>query len=419
MDSLPVATCAPEVAAASPDVLPGSTLTAILNLLPSPAPTPEPTPTPTPEPTPEPTPSPSPTPNARPSLTALTVSTRKVSYDTGSYCPTAVKRVTFKVKASDASGIDGVTLLWRAPGAATYTRSVMSLVAGTTRSGTWQVRLDTTADGITKAGKLAFYAVATDTAGVTRRIPASGSSSITVAVCVNTGPTITSVSSSSGSTLYWDPLGGGCGATSTNITAIVKDIDGVKTVTVFWRQPGAATYTQSAMTRTAGTAKSGTWQTALRTSEMTQTGTLSWYIKAVDTKNKASQTKSRSITIRRCDSEATFVRLTPVGSYSCSSSTATITIATYANDPDQPEDGLKVVFYWTLATPPGIPAAASVSGQMSSDPTQSKGNYYRGTTASFNGSAFRAGVLTVHAVTTDKYHGTTTSSTSTFNMKCQ
>ncbi|MHB8893439.1 MAG: hypothetical protein ACYC65_15500, partial [Candidatus Limnocylindrales bacterium] len=301
VDSLPVATCAPEVAAGSPDVLPGSTLTAILNLLPSPAPTPEPTPTPTPTPTPEPTPEPSPTPNARPSLTALTVSTRKISYDTGSYCPTAVKKVTFKVKASDASGIDGVTLFWRAPGAATYTRSVMSLVAGTTRSGTWQVRLDTTADGITKAGKLAFYAVATDTAGVTRRIPASGANAITVAVCVNTGPTITSVSSSSGSTLFSDRA---CGPTTTNITAAVKDIDGVKSVTLFWRKPGAATYTQSAMTRTTGTAKSGTWQTALDTKLMTQMGTLSWHIKAVDTKNKASQTKARSMTISLCDTTA-------------------------------------------------------------------------------------------------------------------
>ena len=203
VDSLPVATCAAEVAAGAPDVGPGIELTAILNLSPSPAPTP------TPSPTPEPTPTPSPTPNAKPSLTALTVSTKKISYDTDAYCPTAVKKVTFKVKAGDAAGLAGVTLFWREPGAAKYAESAMTRSAGTAESGTWQVTLDTTANGITKAGKLAFYAVATDTDGATRRIPAKGANSITVAVCANTGPTITSASSSAGSSLYWDPLGVG------------------------------------------------------------------------------------------------------------------------------------------------------------------------------------------------------------------
>ena len=37
----------------------------------------------------------------------LTVSTRKISYDTGDYCPNAVKRVTFRVKAGDADGRRG------------------------------------------------------------------------------------------------------------------------------------------------------------------------------------------------------------------------------------------------------------------------------------------------------------------------
>ena len=228
---------------------PHSPLTAIGNFPPTEAPSEAAPPTiPPPPPSPTPTPAgPTPTPNAKPSITALTVSTGKVSYDTASYCPTAVKKVTFTVKASDASGLDAVTLFWREPGAASYAQSAMTRTAGTAKSGTWQVTLDTTANGITKAGNLAYYAVARDTAGATRRIPTSGANAITVAVCVNTGPTITSASSSAGSTLYWDPLGVPECQTATNITAAVKDIDGVKSVTLFYRRPGSSGYSSKAM----------------------------------------------------------------------------------------------------------------------------------------------------------------------------
>ena len=402
VDSLPVAVCAAEVAAPAPDLVPGIELTAILNLAPSPAPTP------TPSPTPEPTPTPSPTPNAKPSLTALTVSTKKISYDTDAYCPTAVKKVTFKVKAKDASGLERVTLFWREPGAAKYAQSAMSLAAGTATSGTWQVTLDTNADGITKAGKLAFYAVATDKAGATKRIPANGANSITVAVCANTGPTITSVSSSAGSSLSWDPLGVGSCRTATNITAAVKDIDGVKSVALFYRRPGSTAWSSKPMD---DTTVAGKWYANLDTLgdkiaiTSPPTDTLSWYIKAVDKKDKASQTKAAAITIRRCDSEAAFEVVRPAGtSYPCTPS-ATIAIETWTQDRDQPEHGLTVVFYWTLSNP--RTGAGPISGKMTANVT--KGNYYRGTTGSFDGSVFYSGRLTVYAVTTDKYRGTTKS----------
>ena len=67
----------------------------------------------------------------------------------------------------------------------------------------------------------------------------SGSNAITVAVCVNTGPTITSVSSSSGTSLFWDPLVAGQlpdgDATSRRPS---RTVDGVKSVTLFYRTPG-------------------------------------------------------------------------------------------------------------------------------------------------------------------------------------
>jgi hypothetical protein len=295
--SLPVATCAAEVAMAAPDVRPGPSLTVTANNPPSLPPSP------TAGPTAAPSSGPTPPPNARPSLAALTVSTSKVSYDTASYCPTATKKVTFKVNAADTSGLGSVTLFWREPGAATYAQSAMSRTAGTAKSGTWQVTLDTKANGITKAGTLAYYAIGTDTAGATRRIPTSGANAITVAVCANTGPTITSVSSSAGSLLYLDPQGVGCSPTTTNITAVVKDVDGIKSVTLFYRRPGGSAWSSKPMNNNT---IPGKWYANLDTlgDKISPTGTLSWYIKAVDGRNVASQTRTASITIKRCDTTA-------------------------------------------------------------------------------------------------------------------
>jgi len=334
--SLPVVTCQPELAIASPDAQPGPTLTAVANFAPSPPPA---VATPTAAPTASPSAGPTVVQNAKPSLTALAASTSKISYDTASYCPTAVKKVTVKVKASDASGLTGVMLFWREPGAATYAQSAMARTAGSANSGTWQVTLDTTANGITRAGKLAFYTVGTDTAGATGRLPASGASSITVAVCANTGPTITSVSPRSGSTLYLDPLGAGCSPTTTNITAAVKDGDGVKSVTLFYRRPGSSTYSSKAMDNQTVPPK---WYANLDTlgDKVAQTGTLSWYIKAVDDKNVASQTKTASIKIRRCDSPAVFSSVSTSSTLVCASK------PTY--------------FYATVSDPDGLKTTSAV-----------------------------------------------------------
>jgi hypothetical protein len=101
--------------------------------------------------------------------------------------------------------------------------------------------------------------------------------------------------------------------------------------------------------------------------------------------------------------------------YSCTTG-ATISIATYANDPDQPSDGLKVVFHWTLTNP--RTGAGPISGTMTAN--VAKGNFYQGTTASFNGQTFYEGRLTVYAVTTDRYGGTTKSAVDgPYGMQCQ
>jgi len=409
---LPVAGCMAELAVAAPSLEPGMTLTAVANNPPTSAPTATPTAAPTAGPTG--------TPNTAPSLSALTVSTGRISYDTGGYCPTAVKKATFRVKAADRSGLAGVTLFWREPGASTYAQSPMSRASGSATNGTWQATLDTTANGITKAGKLAFYALGTDTSGATRRIPAGSSNAISVVVCANTGPAITSARSSSGSSLSWNPLGapGSC-QTATDITAVVKDPDGVKSVTLFYRRPGSSTWQSKPMNNTT---IPGRWYANLDTLGDTisiptpPTGTLRWYIKAVDGKNAARQTGAAAITVRRCDSEAQIGRVLHGGTGLCSA--ISLTIFTSAADADQPENGLKVVFYWRISTPVGVPFHTPISGHFPADTT--KGTSYQGTSRrSVNATGFAAGALEVWAVTTDKYNGSTTSTKYTSGLACQ
>ncbi len=295
----------------------------------------------------------------------------------------------------------------------------MTQGAGTATSGTWQATLDTTANGLKTAGSVSYYALARDTAGATTRLPSSGSQTISVVICANTGPTITSTTSSSGSSLSWDPLGvGGC-QTATDITAAVKDQDGVKSVTLFFRRPGSSTWSSKAMDNQT---VPGKWYANLDTLgdkisiPTPPTGTLSWYIKAVDAKNAASQTKAASLTIRRCDSAAGFDGVFPTSNtYACTTA-ASIQISTYANDPDQPEDGLKVVFYWQLANL-RITSTPIASGSMSAN--LASGNKYSGTTATFDGKTYYYARLSVYAVTTDKYGGTTKSTVGTAVMSCK
>ena len=392
---LPVAACEPELAVALPAVGPAESLTPPGDN----AATPEPTPTELP------TPTPTPVPDATPSLSGLTVSATRISYDTGDYCPTAVKKATFRVKAADAEGISAVTLFWRAPGAAAFAQSPMAMAKGTAQGGTWQAVLDTKTDSITKAGKLAFYAQGTDTAGATRRIPVSGSSSITVAVCENTGPAITSAASSSGSTLRWDPLGAGGCTTSTTISATVKDTDGVKAVTLYFKRPGSSSYTTKAMT-TSGSG--GKWTAKLATAadaitiKSPPTDTMSWYIKATDDKNVAAQTKAKSITIRRCDSEATFNanHVTDTVLYTCS----TVPIE-WTFDVDDPDGLSSATLSYTVVN--------GGYGGTVSDTTSVKvsgGGFTMSSVGLSDSTFYGANSVTWTITTTDKYGGKTKSS---------
>jgi hypothetical protein len=295
--SLPVEDCQAELAIAPPSLEPEESLTAVENNPPSAGPTATVTPSA----------GPTPTPNVRPVVASLTASTNVISFDPGPYCPKAVKSVTFRVRAADTGGVTGVTLSWREPGSASFVQTAMNRVAGNAKEGTWQVVLNTAGNGIDTAGNLAFFAEARDAAGATRRIPVSGSSSIQVRVCQNTGPTITAVSPAAGASLSWDPLGVGC-RTAITVAATIKDVDGIASATLFFRRPGSSTFASKPMTL-----RSGRFTAVLNTQGddisifSPPNDPLRWFIRAVDKKGLDRQIDPRTITIRRCDSEATFL----------------------------------------------------------------------------------------------------------------
>ncbi len=292
--SLPVAECLPELAIAPPSVGPDESFTVAQNNPPS-APPATATPTPTTGPTA--------TPNVRPVVSSLTASTGQVSFDSGGYCPNAVKQVTFRVKATDAGGVAGVSLFWRKPGAGSFAETAMTRVSGTASNGTWQATLDTTANSINKAGSLAYYAQAKDGAGASRRIPVATTNSIQVKVCANTGPVITRATSSNGNTLFSNPLKapGNC-PNATRISATIKDVDGIASATLFYLAPGTTSFASQRMTLSSGryvTSLGGSF-----TIKSPPTDPLRWYIRAVDTKGAVTTGPTSTITIRRCDTEA-------------------------------------------------------------------------------------------------------------------
>ena len=294
---LPVVPCAPEFLVTVPSFAPIPALAAVQDNSPTPAPSDEPVATPTP--------TPAIARNQRPDLSALTASERRIRFDTGDYCPNAPSSVTFRVRAEDDEGIASVGLFWREPGSGSFVRAAMNRSSGGARNGTWQATLDTVRNDITRNGSLAYYVVATDTDGATRRLPGNGSGSVAVERCVNEGPDISSVRSSGGSRLFEDPYGVDDCTTATTISAVVEDVDGVDSVQLFFRRPSDGGFQSRAMTL-----RGGRWSAVLDTRRdkivinNPPSGTLRWYIEATDDTGLDTRIDTRLVDIRRCDTEA-------------------------------------------------------------------------------------------------------------------
>ncbi len=186
IDALPVVPCSPVVAGAGPAGQPGASLTAIEDNSPSPAP-----------PSSGPSSPPTPPPNGAPVLARLAAAPGTIAGGPQRYCANTARAVTVSVRVTDAQPIASVVLSYRRPGLSGYATKPMNRGGG---ASTWQATLRTDTDGIDTAGDLRFFVSATDSAPSPRtaRLPADGAGTITVAGCVNKGPTFASVKASPG-----------------------------------------------------------------------------------------------------------------------------------------------------------------------------------------------------------------------------
>ncbi len=422
--SLPVASCeAPPTP--TPRPTPGASTAVVASPEPSPSvepsaspaasPSPSPSPAPSPSPGVSPSPIPSPTPNLPPVIAGLTASTKTLSYDQGAYCPTATQTVTFTLKASDAGGIASATLYWRKPGESTYRPLPMQNASGSAQSGTWTATVDTRTNGPWNAGNFAAYAVALDASGASTKSPTSGALPIPVSLCVNTGPTFTSGPTAGNSTLYADPLNGGCGSPiGTEISATITDVDGVASATlVFTDQSG-----QSVKRPMAGV-PGNLWTSFINANDDgTQgPGSFTWQIIATDTKGLSTTSDTQSIRVVRCDTPAiirAFLSQPPadaasgVPSWGGCPTAVPVTFSITASDPDSPNGPLRVQVAWTISDSDGVRSKSGVA-----DGFQLKGTSYSATVSpsvtsswctDFYGSANN---LTYTVTTVDPYGGAT------------
>ena len=165
---LPVAGCSEVAAATGTPPIPTATL---------PPATPEPsvaattataapTEKATAKPTPVPTPTPTPTPNVGPKFTAQPLAVVR-TIDTnpiGSTTCTRPASTSIRAGVADPDGVSSVELWVRKPGASAYARIGRDFVKSGTTS--WRAAISTKTDGLPTAGKLNFYAVASDAKGV-------------------------------------------------------------------------------------------------------------------------------------------------------------------------------------------------------------------------------------------------------------
>jgi hypothetical protein len=283
-----------------------------------------------------------------PKVSGLKASRTTISYDRGQYCVTAPKATTISVAATDADGIASATLFFRRPGSTVFVKKPMTL-----SKGRYVATLDTTADKLTRAGEVRYYVVVTDahSAPKSTRSPAKGSLALTVKVCMNTGPTITSLVASPTSIIA-DPLNAGCrGSTIAQLQAQATDVDGVKSVQLFFQKPGASAFESREFVESGSI-----WTTSINTvtDNILTGGTIAWYVVATDSKDKATKSAVSTIDVTRCDAPAVISFGTVTGrafnDRACSPNSITIPVLASDRDNAAAGDGdsrrLQVVVSW-------------------------------------------------------------------------
>jgi hypothetical protein len=225
----------------------------------------------------------------------------------------------------------------------------------TLSKGRYATTLDTTADRLSRAGELRYYVVVKDAnaAPKSTRSPVKGSLALTVKVCVNTGPTITSLVASPTSIIA-DPLNAGCrGSTVAQFQAQATDVDGVKSIRLFFQKPGASAFESRDFS-----ANGSIWTTSINTiasaDNITSGGTIAWYVVATDSKDRATRSAVGTIGVTRCDAPAviSFGSVTGRAFNDRACSPSSITIPVFATDQDNAAAGdgdsrrLQVVVSW-------------------------------------------------------------------------
>jgi hypothetical protein len=336
-----------------------------------------------------------------------------VSYDQAAYCAGDPKSVTFSVSASDSDGLAGVTLYYRPPGAARFLSKPM-----TASGGRYVATLNSTTDNLKTAGELRYYVAAKDrnASAKTTRLPKSGSLPLTVKVCKNAGPKFTLLTASP-SSIIADPLGVGCsGSTLSELRARATDVDGVKSIKLFFKKPGASGYTGRSFTL-----DGGTWYSYINTvgsvDNIVRNGSISWYAVATDKKGATTKSPVRSIKVTRCDSEASFdfggVTSAVYTPPSCSPNKVTVQL--YAQDADagSPSNRLKVTLRWSAQNNRGA-GFGSYSGKANG--VFQKGNAYVASISTVGWKSPGLWTLTLYMTSTDPYGGASKSFTTTYDL---
>ncbi len=162
----------------------------------------------------------------------------------------------------------------------------------------------------------------------------------------------------------------GCGdALGTGITASASDPDGVASLTLHFQGPGLATPTTRAMNR-----DGPNWYSFINPTEdgITASGTITWWVVALDTKGAATRSESHTIGVVRCDtpasigsgvSEPATAAGYPTFSY-CAGSMDRLVWAITASDPDNGSSPLDVVVAWRLRSVDSISVLAGEKGSV-------------------------------------------------------
>jgi hypothetical protein len=215
-----------------------------------------------------------------------------------------------------------------------------------------------------------------------------------------------------------DPLNAGCnGSTLSELTAQATDVDGVKSIVLYFKKPGDASYTAREFGH-----DGDTWFSFINTvrsvDNIVDAGTISWYAVATDTKGATTKSAVDTIAVTRCDAPSVFdfagVTGRAFNDRGCSPSSVSIPV--YASDPDNDAAGdadsrrLQVVVSWQASNGKQVQ-----TGQ--SDAVFQKGNSFLASFPLFSGwidgGAWPLGAYAISfsATSTDVYGGTTRSFT--------